>query len=141
MIVYYSMTMLSPAETSQFLIVTEKDTFFLTATDTSIFTLFPSVSPIEFPRSRVEEVVLPSLRVKSNLTSLVGRIGGFTPDLGVVPSINTFVLTPSVEVVVSKLTVVVFSGTISCLLRLKAAGTPANSPLRRSLLRGSMKPC
>ena len=118
----YSMVMLSPADTSQFLIVTEKVTFFSTATDTSTFTWSPSASPIEFPRSREEEMVLPSLRVKSSFTSLVGRTGGFAPVLGAVPSINRLVLTPSAEVVVSKFTVVVLSGTISCLLRLKAAG-------------------
>ncbi|WP_290091480.1 hypothetical protein [Parabacteroides goldsteinii] len=78
----HSMIMSSPAETSHLLIVTVKEASFSTVTDTSTFTLFPSVSPIELPRSRVEVVVLPSLRVKSSCTSFLGRAGGGVPCLG-----------------------------------------------------------
>ena len=86
--------------------------------------------PIDSPKSIVAEEVLPSVRVKSSLTSFVGVAGGVSPGLGAVPSIMMFAFTPSFEGAASKFTVVVLSGTISNLLRLKAAGTPDNIPLQ-----------
>ncbi len=121
--------MSSPAETSHLLIVTVKEASF-------------------FYRYGYVYIYFVSFRFSDRVAQVEGGSGGTSviegeiqlyfvfregrwgvPCLGGVPNINTFVFIPSAEVVVSKLTVVVLSGTISCLLRLKAAGTPVSCPL------------
>lgn len=68
-LIIYSMIRLSPAATSQWLILTVKVGPGTTEASMATFMSWPSVSSMEVPKSMVEELLLLSDKVKSNVTS------------------------------------------------------------------------